>query len=46
MCFDVPIYWCALADLLFLGIVAGVPIGLILLVRYMLRSDDRAEDDR
>ena len=45
MCFDVPFYWCLIADLIMLGIVFGVPIGLILLVRYVLRSDDRTEDD-
>ena len=50
MCFDVPFYWCLIADLiklvLMLALVGGIPLGLILLVRYVLLSDDRTDDER
>ena len=45
MCFDTPYYWCLMADPIMLALIGGIPLGLILLIRYVLLSDDRTEDE-
>lgn len=46
MCFDVPLYWCLLADAIKFGFIIGIPLAFVFLIRYLLSDTPIADDDQ